>query len=262
MVHPLLLKTIAPPRHWRFGALLLFLVWRAGALPCQALLDSGDASYARFNSRAALAYFTDAYRACPARYETLMKITRACIDAGEDGDDQAALDLYRTGMRYADTLRQRFPDSSQAYFLNAVAAGNMSRLTHGKDKLELGRSAGQNARRAIALAPGFAPAYIVLGIYFREVATASALQKVMGKIFFGWEPDGTLEDSERTLRKALELSPCNNGALLEYARTLLAMGKEKEAGDYLQKVQPCPLVWHLDKDLKEESRHLLKNLGR
>jgi len=243
--------------------ILVFLCTSAIAeLPCGALLDSGDTAYARFDNRSALEWFTKAYRQCPERYDALMKMTRAFMDAGEDRSDTGSGALYRTGLRYADTMQKRYPDSAQSYFLKAVAAGNLSHLTHGKERLALGRIADQNAEISITLAPSFAPEYVVLGIYYREIATAGMFQSILASAFLGGMPHGTLEDAERALRKALDLSPCNVEALLEYARTAVAMDNKKEAIAALEKMRSCPNAWHSDAKIKKEGHDLLEKLRK
>jgi hypothetical protein len=245
-----------------FLLLLCMCACTTAELPCGVLLDSGDAAYARFDNRSALERFTDSYRQSPGRYDALMKMTRALIDVGEDRSDTGSGLLYRTGLRYTDTMLKRYPDSAQSYFLKAVAAGNLAHLTHGKERLAFGRIAGQNAEKSIDLAPSFAPAYIVLGIYFREIATAGVFQMMLAKVFLGGMPHGTLKDAERTLRKAVQLSSCNIDALLEYARTAVAMDNKKEAIVALEKMQACPNAWHSDAKFKEEGHGLLEKLRK
>jgi tetratricopeptide (TPR) repeat protein len=249
----------------KFPPFLILVCLCTGAiaeLPCGALLDSGDTAYARFDNRSALVFFSTAYQQCPERYDALMKMTRAFMDAGEDRGDTGSGPMYRAGMRYADTMQKRYPDSIQSYFLKAVAAGNLALITYGRERMMLGRIAGQNAEKSIDLSPSFAPAYLLLGIYYREIATVGVFQAMLARVFLGGMPHGTLEDAELALRKALELSPCNVEALLEYARTAVAMDNNKEAIAALEKMQFCPNVWHSDAKIKKEGLDLLEKLRK
>jgi tetratricopeptide (TPR) repeat protein len=230
----------------------------SGQAPCNDLLDSGDASYAIFDNLKALDYYAKAYKECPNIFHPLMKMTRALIDVGEDFNDTGSQTLYREAMRFTDTLQFRYPDSAQSYFLKSIAAANLFGFVRGKKKLELAQIVRNNAEKSIELAPLFAPAYVVLGSYYRRVATAGALQKMLARILYGNAPSGTLQDSRRTLIEALRLSPENIYGCLELARTLIALGEKKEAIDLLGKIQYMPVAWHLDKKLKHEAELLFK----
>ena len=118
-----------------------------------------------------------------------------------------------------------------------------------------------NAKKAIELAPDFAPAYVVLGIYYREIAIANPILKILARLLLGGIPDGTLKDSEHTLQKALELSPNNIFALLEISRTDLLMGKKYEAIEHLKRSRNSEPAWYQDKKLKRECERLLQSLA-
>ena len=228
---------------------------------CRELLDSGDISYSEFNNSIALDWYRHAYLKCPENYEAIMKMTQAYIDMGQEASTAKPESLFITGLRFTDTLRQRYPDSGQAYFLTSVAAGNLCFIRKGARRIRLVRMVEHNAKKAIELAPDFAPAYVVLGIYYREIAIANPILKILARLLLGGIPDGTLKDSEHTLQKALELSPNNIFALLELARTDLLMGKKNEAIEYLTRSQISEPAWYQDKKLKQECERLLQSLA-
>jgi tetratricopeptide (TPR) repeat protein len=227
---------------------------------CTTLLDSGDACYATFDNFGALGYFQKAHVACPDDYAGFMKTVRALIDAGEDSASSVSESLYVYGARCADTLVQRFPDSAQSYFLRALAAGSTASLRNGARKVAMIRAIEADILRSIEKDPSFAPAYVALGRYYREVAQANPLLKAIARLFFGGIPKGTLLDSENFLRKALSLSPQNVYAHLELARTEAALHHRKESVELLEAMQTLPAAWHLDERAKKEGRVLLEQL--
>ncbi|MGB7570113.1 MAG: hypothetical protein WBM07_19775, partial [Chitinivibrionales bacterium] len=212
-----------------FLLVIVFKCFSAGPAPCNDLLDSGNASYGVFDNLKALDYYAKAYKECPNIFDPLMKMTRALIDVGEDFNDTGSQTLYREAMKFTDTLQFHYPDSSQSYFLRSVAAANLFDFKKGKQKLELAGIVRKNAEQSIKLSPSFAPAYIVLGSYYRRVATAGPFQKMLARILYGRVPTGTLQDSKRTLLEALRLFPENIYGSLELAQTLIALGEEKQA---------------------------------
>lgn len=232
----------------------------AGLPGCKDLLDSGDVYYGAFNNRSALEWYRRAYVQCPDTYEALMKMTRAYIDMGQEATVGKAEPLLIAGLRFTDTLQLRYPDSSQAYFLKSVAAGNLCFIRKGARKVGLVRMVERNAKKAIELAPDFAPAYVLLGIYYREIAIANPVLKMLARVLLGGMPDGTLTDSERTLQKALDISPRNVFALLELSRTYLLMGKKNEAIYHLKRLQRCEPAWYMDGKLKHKGEVLLESI--
>jgi hypothetical protein len=244
----------------------LILAILHGAYPetrhCSALLDSGDAAYTRFDNVRALGQFSLAFRTCPDNYEATMKMTRALIDAGEDINAKKSESLYTEGLRYGDTLRQRYPDSMQSYFLTAVAAANLAQIKKGMRRIPFAMIIEPNIRKSIAHDPRFAPAFVVLGSYCREVAIASPLLKTLVHLFYGWTPQGSLVESEQVLQNALKLDPGNIYAHLELARTNAAMGKKMKAIRILEQMQGLPIAWHGDKNLKKTGRQLLLKMRK
>jgi len=225
--------------------------------PCKDLIDSGDASYAIFNNLKALDCYKKAHVKCPDIYEALMKMTRAIIDVGEDQNDKGSESFYRQAMGLTDTLQLHYPDSMQSNFLKAVAAANLFDFEGGRQKITLAAIIRINAEKSIKAAPSFAPAYVVLGSYYRGVAIAGTLQKLLIRIVHGNVPSATLQDSKRTLQEALRISPENIYGCLELAMTLVALDEKKEAVDLLKRIKGMPVAWHLDKKLKLKAAYLL-----
>jgi tetratricopeptide (TPR) repeat protein len=230
--------------------------------PCGALLDLGDEAYGRFDNIQSLDRYAGAFRKCPDTYDALMKMTRALIDAGEDINAKKSESLFMEGLRYADTLRRRYPDSGQSYFLTAVAAANLAQIKTGMKRVPFAMIIDGNIRKSITDDPRFAPGYVVLGGYCREVAIVSPLVKMLVHLFYGWAPQGTLVESEKVLQQALRLDPGNIYAHLELARTYSAMGKKPDAIALLEHIQGLPDAWHQDKKLKEQGRQILQRLQK
>ena len=122
------------------------------------------------------------------------------------------------------------------------------------------RSIEADIKRSIKNDPTFAPAYVILGRFYREIALANPFLKAIARLFFGGVPEGTLHDSEQILQKALALSPGNLYAHMELARTEVAMHNRKEAIGLLVAMQELPSAWHLDNRLKRMGRALQAQL--
>jgi thioredoxin-like negative regulator of GroEL len=126
----------------------------------------------------------------------------------------------------------------------------------------MGKIAHLDATKALAMDSGLTEAYVVLGMYNRLVALASPLQRTLARMLFGGLPKGSLQDSERLLKRALELSPENVYAHLEFGRTLIARKDTADAELILEKMQAMPEVWHLDRRLKAQGLSLLAEIRK
>ena len=101
---------------------------------------------------------------------------------------------------------------------------------------------------------------MIRGAFYREVATASSVERSLARIFLGGIPEGTLEDSERVLRIALRLEPDNIYAHLEIGQTLIELERTEEARTHLQRVLDLPKTGHQDRELKDQAREILDRL--
>jgi tetratricopeptide (TPR) repeat protein len=229
---------------------------------CAASLDSGDAAYEKFNNIRALDAYTHAFGTCPDNYDATMKMTRALIDAGEDINAKKSESLFTSGQRYADTLRRRYPDSGQSYFLTAIAAANIAQIKNGMKRVPFAMIIEPNIRKSISHNPHFAPAFVVLGAYCREIALANPLLKMVVRLFYGWVPQGTLVESEQALQEALRLDPGNIYAHLELARTYAATGNKADAIAVLEQMPGLPDAWHQDEKLKKEGGKFLEKMRK
>ncbi len=238
-----------------FALVLLFMPMHAET-GCDSLVQLGDSLYDTFENAAALRFYRQAYRECPNGYEALFKMTRAYNDVGEELSADEARRYFEQAMMYADTMQAAYPDSMQSHFLKAAAAGNLAQAQSGREKLELARVVERNISRAIELSPEYAPAYVIQGSYFREIATANPALKTLAQIFLGGVPEGSLQDSYRSLETALDLEPQNMYAHLEMARTLIAADQITKARDHLQTVLELPVTNHYHEELKAQARDL------
>jgi len=223
-----------------------------------SLLKAGNSAYDEYNNDAALEAYQKAYDQCPSSYEAFMKTTRAHIDLGEDTDDsERKKELLQQGLELANNMREEYPDSMMSLFLTAIAAADLAQLSGGREKVKLAHALVDNIRRAIELDPSYSPSHVVLGAYQREVALANDFLKALSRWLFGGVPEGTLEDSERNITKALELDSKNLYAHLELAKTYLAMDRTEEAREHLREVERLPVTTHQGDELKKQASELL-----
>lgn len=236
-------------------------------------IQKGDEYYNRFDNLRALEEYKRAYEVAPDSFDVLMRLTRAYNDVGEDikgiklrPDDELRSgeveEYFNKAAEYSKLLYQKFPDRAESYFYLAASYGHLALFRGGKEKVRLARDVEENSQKAIGLDQQFIPAYIVLGVYYREVANLNWAQKAFAKTLFGGLPNGTDEDSEKTLLRALELNPNIIHTRFELAKTYLAMGKENKATEQFKEILRLPITDHQDKEIKEVAEKELQKLAK
>ncbi|MGH7902373.1 MAG: tetratricopeptide repeat protein [Thermodesulfobacteriota bacterium] len=235
---------------------------------CNSFIENGDSYHERYENALALREYEMAYQMCPDNFEALVKLTRAYDDCGEDlkgikPDENRPIEAekyFQGAVKYSEILLQKFPEKLETYFLSALSYGNLSRYKEGKEKVELARYIEEYAKRAIEVDPNFAPAYVVLGIYYREVASLNGLKKALANGFMGGLPTGTFEESVEALNKALQLSPQGPYVHFDLARTYEEINNLDKAIEHYKQVVELPVVDHDDNRKKKIAEERLKVL--
>ena len=222
-------------------------------------IQRGDEYHSKFENIKALDEYKKAYGLDPDNFLVLKKLALTSNDCGEDlrgTDMDKARAYFRESVRYAELASEKFLDDPDVYFLLAISYGNLSRYTGGKDKVKLARNVEVNLQKSIKRRPDFAPSYIAMGIYYREVAKLSWFIKQFAKTFLGGLPDGTLKDSRNMLLKALELNPDFIITHYELGKTYLELEDYDKADYHFQKVLELDIIDHSDWSKKLKVRKM------
>lgn len=223
-------------------------------------LAAGDAAYAKFDDQAALAQYRAALTLEPSNYEALYKASRALINIADviTAKGKAArerrLALYADAAVLAHRAVAANPGGTYGHVLIAAAAG--------KRVLELGPKAQVGASReikaeidqALLLDPANHLAWGALGVWHRRIAEISRTKRLLGDIFIGSIPKGSLADSEKALRRAIELEPCFVNHYLELGRTLADEKNLDEAAKIFKKAIALPKTNSEDDVLKAQAQ--------
>lgn len=245
---------------------ILFLLITFTAMPVSAQtsdlhMKQGDIFYRQFNNRNALASYKKALETQPNNFDCLSKIVRAYNDIGEDLSSEESEQYYEQAVQYAEKLQQMFPDKAESYYRLAVSYGNLALLRGSKEKVKLSGSVEKNIRKALAMKPDYADAYVVLGIYYKEVAGLNSFLKAFARLFFGDLPEGTYDDALKAFQKAIALKTTRP------VYTSFLMGDTYECMDQPEKAQHAylkatrfPDTDHRDHAVKERARNRLRSL--
>jgi tetratricopeptide (TPR) repeat protein len=244
----------------------LFLLLTLTALPVSAQtsathIKQGDIFYRQFDNVSALDSYRKALETQPNNFACQSKIVRAYNDIGEDLSSDESEQYYEQAVQYAEKLQQMFPNNPESYYQLAVSYGNLALLRGSKEKVKLSGSVEKNIQKALAMNPNYADAYVVLGIYYKEVASLNGFLKTFARLFFGDLPEGTFEDALKAFHRAISLKTTR----LVYTYFLIGHTyeemdePEKAKQAYLQAVG-FPNTDHRDHAVKERVRKRLGSL--
>jgi tetratricopeptide (TPR) repeat protein len=193
---------------------------------CDQAHEAGDLVASEALAREILACAPDSTAAA-------WRLSRALIGMSNlEEDRKRRRGLLEQARSYAELAVKADPTSSEGFTCLAICGGNLAGLVGGRQAIEMAEEARVAAEQAITLDDTNDLAYLVLGVWNREIATLGGLKKLAAKIVYGGVPAGaSLEESEVCLRRAVALAPAHINHHRELGITLMAMKHCAEAAE-------------------------------
>ena len=246
---------------------ILFAIAMAALLAGPALAQSaadhireGDAAFATFDDTAALEHYQAALKLEPANYAALWKASRAMVDIADvipatDKDINAKqMKMYTEATALARKAVDANPNDTWGHFQLAAANGKRLLLLGKKEQIEASKAVKAEIDKAIELDPTNHLAYHALGRWHRRMDEIGGFKRFFGGLIYGSIPKGSFAESEKWLRKAIELHPEFVNHYLELGRTLVALKRYGEAAAAFQKAIDLPKTTSKDDFLKGEAK--------
>ena len=212
----------------------------------------------------ALNYYEQAYSIDSSDYYLLLKLTRVCNDLGEYyyelRDEESSEKVVYEGVDFAQRFYSLYPDSAKVYTYLAWSYGNQALFEGGKEKIKLAHKIKDNATKAINIDSTDYLPYLILGIYNRQIGALSWFERLFANTFFGDVPEGSFEESEKMMLKALALQPEIVIATFHLSLTYKEMDEEEKEIAMLKKVLELPETNFRDKFAKRKSKERLEEL--
>ena len=229
-------------------------------------IDKGDESYSKFDNAEALSYYEKAFETTPNNFDVLLRLVKTYNAAGEEFYEYRkrteAENYINKALDFADKFRNEFPDSSVVYTYLAMSNGNIALFKGGKEKVKYANLVEQNAKKSITMNSNAYLPYIILGIYYREIAGLSWIERTFANMFFGSVPKGSFEESEKMFRKALSFDQDMIVANFQLALTYKRMDREQDEKILLKKVLTLPNRDFRDKFAKEKANKMLNGIAK
>lgn len=237
----------------------------------EVFMQKGDELHKKFDNKNAAVQYEKAYSLAPDDYQVLLKLSIVYNDLGEEYVElsrrneennyrEEAKKYIDKAIHYAELFQKKYPDSADVYTYLALSYGNIAMFRGSKEKIKLAHSIKNNAEKSLQMDADNYIAYIILGIYNREIGNLSFFEKLFANTFFGEVPEGSFEESIKMFNKALQLKPSTIVPTYGLAKTYRYMGDEEKEKELLKKVLTYKVQNFRDKFAIEKSKRRLKNL--
>jgi tetratricopeptide (TPR) repeat protein len=249
-------------------AIAVLLAGPALAQTAAGHISEGDAAYAKFDDKAALEHYQAALGLEPNNYEALWKASRAMVDLADvitatDKDAKASQQkLYTDATALGEKAVAANPNDTWGHFQLAAANGKRLLMLGKKEQISASKAVRAEIDKALELDPSNHLAWHALGRWQRRMAEIGGAKRTFGSILYGSIPKGSFQESEKALRKAIELHPEFPVHYLELGRTLIEVDKTEEAAQAFQKAIDLPQVISKDPVVKAEAQAELDKLKK
>ncbi len=223
-------------------------------------IQAGDEAYAAFDDVKALEHYQAALTLETGNYEALWKASRAMVDiadvipATEKDVKEQQKKMFTEATSIARKAVAANPNDTWGHFQLAAANGKRLLLLGKKEQIDASKAVRAEIDKAIELDETNHLAWHALGRWHRRMDEIGGAKRFFGSIVYGSIPKGSFEESEKALRKAIELHPEYANHYLELGRTLVALKKYDEAAECFQKCIDLPKTTSKDDVLKAEAQ--------
>lgn len=182
---------------------------------------------------------------------------------GRVGDEEILVEAVNV----ASAAVRSDPDMSRAYTALSIALSRygqhlayVHRIRRARQVIDLAKQAKAAVDYALVLDPyDFAP-HAILGVWHRELTVVHPAAKAVARLLLGGYPDVSLEESERYLKRAVELAPDRVTVRTQLALTYLAMDHIDAALEELRLAVELDPKSGFERLQQDEARLLIEEL--
>jgi len=199
----------------------------------------------------------------PHDHQVLLELARTESELGEGEQGETRRRLVASAVEHARAAARSRPDLAECHLTLAIALGRQAMREGPRTRLSLAREVKAEVDRAIELDPANGIAYLVRGMWNREVSSLNLLERFAAHTVLGGMPQGaSMEGAVHDLRKSVELAPTTVLHWLELGRTYAELGRRDEARKALEKsIALPPTSGPRDGVYQDDARALLRRLS-
>ncbi len=220
----------------------------------------GDSAFGALNYELAVEEYRSALRHTDSA-AVLWRLARVLICMGDVEEGEASERLYREAELHARRAVELDSLSADTHTWYAAALGSVALHVGGRTKIRYAHTILHELHRAIQLNPANDIAYSILGSFHRALGGLSWIERQLAAIFLGRLPEGSYEDGEQALKKAIALNPDAPRHHYELAMLYLDWGKEELAREEFARVVNLPIITARDIQNKADAERRFQELS-
>jgi tetratricopeptide (TPR) repeat protein len=242
---------------------LLFLLANSVCVAESAedLLEKGKVFEQKFEAKEALPLYLAAEKLEPQNCHILVRVARQYRYLMTDASAKdEKLRLGHLALDYSTRAAAAGPRDCDAQLATAITLGKMLPYLPAKEQVAASTKIKESADKAIELDPRNDTAWHILGRWNRVLADTNTLKRALAQVLYGGLPEGSNEEAERDMKKALELNPNRLMHYIELGRIYAQMGRKDDARQFINKGLAMPDTEKDDPETKRRGRETLQKL--
>ena len=225
------------------------------------LVARGKVFERKFQANDALPLYLSAEKVEPKNPELLVRIARQYRYLMTDASDQQEkLRLGHIALDYSMRAAACGPKDCDAQLAPAISLGKMLPYLPTKEQVSASPRIKASVDQSLAIDARNDTAWHVLGRWHRVLADVGTMKRYLAGAIYGQLPQGSNEEAERAMKKAIALNPNRLMHYIELGRIYAQMGRKDDAREVINKGLAMPEIEKDDPETKQRGRETLAKL--
>ncbi len=170
-------------------------------------MTAGDRAFEQERYDDAIHCYESAALASGDESEARWKLARSIVCRADVSPASEQAEAYHSALKAADRSIALNPRSSNAHTWYAIALGYVAIGEGVRSQISIAHRIKAEVEEAIRLDSRNDVAYSIEGTLFRSLGNVGWVERQIAAVLIGKLPDGGYDESERALRRAIELAP-------------------------------------------------------
>ncbi len=237
----------------------------AAARNTQELVRQADEAFFAMRYELADSLYSLAQDIHPETPGVYWKLSRLYVGIGEalpPENTEARRPFFERAVVFARTCTEIDPDVAEGHTWLAASLGVLSDNAGPREKIKRANIIKSELEQALELNPHDDVALSILGSFHREISDMGWLEKVFAKTFLGALPEGSREEAETYLKRAIASNPLVIRHYHELGKLYRDMKRYEDAMEVLGEALTKPVLMKSDVRRRENIKALMTGLSK